>query len=181
MANRSERPFSRYLLEPPRNIDRKTLAEVKAAYDKLSVHFPDSLPSLIDGLSDNRYSYYQEVPSNGAFECHNVGYACYDIITAHIEVYRRYLWVLDRTQVPRTVHFLSAMGGVKKWYRARRDKSLFDLQLEAVDWALKQPPDERVERSDWDNAVAALRTFRDDFAKGKKPFDPENTLWFEGK
>jgi hypothetical protein len=169
------------VLTPPRNIDRKALADVKGAYDKLSLHFPDSLPSLIAGLSDSRYSYYQEVPSNGAFVCHDVGDACDDIITAHIEVYRRYLRVLDQTGVPRTVHFLSAMGGVKKWYDTRTEKSLFDLQLEAIEWALKQPPDERVEQADWDKSVAALQKFRDEFAKGKTQLDPKNRLWFEGK
>jgi len=169
------------VLEPPRNTDRTALADVKAAYDTLSLHFPDSLPSLIGGLSDRRYSYWQEVPSNGAFVCHDVGDACYEIIAAHIEVYRRYLRVLDRTGVPRTPHFLSAMGGVKKWYEARAEKSLFDLQLEALEWALQQPPDKRVEQADWNKSVSALQKFRDEFAKDRKPFDPKNRLWFEGK
>lgn len=181
LANRSKRPFEKYVHKPPKNIDRKALAEVKAAYDKLSIHFADSLPSLIGGLSDERYSYYQEVPSNGVFECHNVGGACGKIIHENIEVYRRHLYSLDRTQVPRTVHFLSEMGGIEKWYASRKDKSLFELQLEAVNWALSQPPDDRVERSEWDSAVVSLRKFRDELVQGKKPFDPKHRLWFEGK
>jgi hypothetical protein len=167
------------VLEPPRNIDRKALADVKVAYDSLSSHFPESLPSLIGGLADRRYSYYQEVPSNGAFVCHDVGHACYEIISAHIEVYD--LTLLDRTGVPRTVHFLSAMGGVKKWYDSRKGRDLFDLQLEAIDWALKQPRDERIARAEWQNAIAALQRFRDEFAKNRKSFDAKHTLWFEGK
>lgn len=181
LANRSNRPFDQYVFDPPRNIDRKALADVKAAYDQLSAHFSDALPALIGGLYDKRYSYYQEVPSNGVFECHNVGEACYDIIVTHIEVYRRHLYVLDGTGVPRTVYFLSEMGGVEKWHSSRKDKSLLQLQLEAVDWALKQPRDTRVERSEWDHAIAALRKFRHELAEGKKPFDPKHSLWFEGK
>lgn len=182
LANRSERPFTEdYVLKRPRNIDGRALADVKAAYDNLSLHFSDALPSLIGSLNDHRYAYYQEVPSNGAFVCADVAAACNNIVSAHIEIYRRELTLLDPTGVPRSVHFLSAMGGVKKWYAARKEKSLFELQLEAVDWALKQPRDERIEQADWAGAVAALRKFRDEFALGQKPFDPQHTLSFEGK
>ena len=179
LANRSERPFEGYVHRSPKNIDRKALGEVKVAYDNLSMHFVESLPSLIGGLSDKRYSYYQEVPSNGVFTCHNVGGACYDIITANIETRR--LSFLDKTGVLRSVHFITAMGGAEKWYETRKRKSLFELQLEAIDWALQQPRDERIEQTEWDRGVVSLRKFRDEFTIGQKAIDPKKRLWFEGK
>jgi hypothetical protein len=182
LANRDKRPFDeRYVLDPPRNIDSTALADVKTAYDKLSKHFPETLPALIGGLNDRRYAYYQEVPSNGAFVCRDVAHACDEIISAHIEIYHRELTLLDRSGVPRSVHFLSAMGGIKPWYEARKKKSVFELQLEAIDWALEQPRDQRVKQADWNEAGARLRKFRDEFAGSKQPFDPKHRLQFEGK
>jgi hypothetical protein len=182
LANRSPRPFEQsYVLRPPRNIDRQALNEVKAAYDALSMHFAIALPSLIPGLSDHRYSYYQEVPSNGSFMCHDVGHACRSIISANVEVYRPFLVMLDKTGVPRTVHFISEMGGAEKWFADRKGKSLLELQREAVDWALAQPAEPRMDAKKWEMNVAALRTFRDEMASRKTPFDPKHRLQFECK
>lgn len=182
LANREKRPFDEsYILRPPSNVDRDALKDVKVAYDNLALHFEQALPSLVAGIADKRYSYYQEVPSNGAFVCHSVGHACHSIIRAHIEVYHRYLESLDSTQVPRSVQFLAEKGGVEKWYESRKDKPLLELQLEAVDWALNAPREERIAHEVWDEHLAELRKFRDKLAKSKKPFQPKHRLWFEGK
>jgi len=183
LANRSPRPFADGSVEDePKNVDRKSLADVKVAYDQLSTHFPESLPSLIAGLPDKRYSYYYEVPSSGSFICDDVGRACEHIIRSHIEVFRGYLTVLDLTDVPRSVDFLAATGGAEKWYRARMNKPLFELQLEAIDWALKQDaPNPGIQQSDWAIAIERLKKFRVEFVNGKTAIDPKHRLLFRGK
>ena len=184
LANRDPQPFTEpYVLDPPKNIDRESLKIVKNAYDNLSAHAPDALPALIDSLEDEHYSYYQESPS-GAFICHTVGQACYSIIVANIELYRPHATVLDQTDRPRTVHFISAMGGPKRWISTRKTYSLFEMQREAIEWALKQPkpdPQELVADEDWKKCTENLKQFHDSFIKAAKPGTAENELWFEGK
>jgi hypothetical protein len=84
-------------------------------------------------------------------------------------------------QLANRADFLAKSGGIKKWYAERKGKSLFELQLEAVDFALAQPPQELVDRKQWENQLTALRKFREEFAKSEKPFDPKHRLQFEGK
>jgi hypothetical protein len=155
---------------------------VKLAYEKLAAHFEIALPSLIAGLRDRRYSYYQEVPTNGAFVCHDVGAACYDLISERIEVYRGSLEELDETGVPRSPDFIHTQGGVEKWYVSRKGRSLLDLQLEAIDWAMRQPKDKRISDDvDWAKNLTALRSFRERLVKSGRPHYPKITLQFEGK
>jgi hypothetical protein len=183
LANKSDRPFTDpYVLDPPRNVDRKALQVVKEAYENLALHFEIALPSLIKGLSDRRYSYYQEVPSNGSFICQEVGGACYEIISRRIEVYDGFLVQLDVTDVPRTPHFISSQGGVEKWFESRKTRSLLSLQLEAIDWALMQPKDKRIGADiDWTKKLATLRDFRTTLANSGKPYVRRIILQFEGK
>lgn len=184
LANRDPKPFTEpYVLDRPRKIDRESLKIVKHAYDKLSAHAPDTLPALIDSLEDDRYSYYQESPS-GAFVCHTVGQACYSIVVANIEIYRPHATVLDQTERPRTVHFITAMGGPKKWLLTRKNQSLFEMQREAIEWALKQPkpdPQKLVADDDWQKCTEKLKQFHDSFIRAAKPVTVKNELWFEGK
>jgi len=183
LANQSNRPFTEpYVLDPPRNVDRKALQEVKQAYEHLAEHFELALPSLIKGLSDRRYSYYQETPSNGAFVCYDVRHACHDIVRRRIQVYDGFLVELDITDVPRSPAFIESQGGVEKWFESRKTQSLLSLQLEAIDWALMQPIDKRIRDDiDWSKKLAKLRDFRSKLAKSGKPYLPKVTLQFEGK
>jgi hypothetical protein len=184
LANKDPKPFDEpYILKPPRNLNRASLIVVKNAYDNLAANVAKSLPALIESLEDKRYSYYQESPS-GAFLCHTVGEACYSIIVRNIEVYRPYATVLDKTERPRTVHFIDATGGPQKWLASRKDKSLFDMQLEAVEWALRQKkpdPQELVSDADWKKAIDDLRDFHAGFRTKGKPVVEMIELWFEGK
>ncbi|XZE44084.1 hypothetical protein SH467x_003672 [Pirellulaceae bacterium SH467] len=156
---------------------------VKRAYDKLFANAPEALPALIDSLKDERYSYYQESQS-GAIICHTVGDACLSIIVANVEIYRKHATVLDRTEKPRTVHFIAAMGGPEKWLAERKNRSLFEMQREAVEWALKQPkpePRELVADEDWNKCIKELKQFYEAFNKAAKPLTIRKELWFEGK
>ncbi len=184
LANRDRKPFDEpYLLKPPRQVDRASLAVVKSAYDNLAANVEIALPELIRSLDDRRYSYYQET-SSGAFVCHSVSDACYAIIIGNVEIYREYTTVLDATERPRTVHFIEAMGGPKHWLAHRKDRSLYDMQLESVEWALKQSkpnPQELVSDADWKECIERLRDFYARFKANGKPVLQKNELWFEGK
>lgn len=182
LANSEPQPSaSPYVLNRPRNIDRNALNVVKNAYDNLCLNVVDAIPQLIDGLNDKRYAFYQE-SSSGAFVFHDVGYACSHIITDNIEIYRPFLTVLDDFERPRTVHFVLEMGGIQKWYSTRGNKTLFEMQLEAVEWALKQSkPNSSISANDWRNAKKELEEFYDAFKAKKKPKISGDQLWFEGK
>ncbi len=182
LANTKPQPSeSPYVLSSPRNADRKALSVVKNAYDNLCINVVVAIPQLIDGLKDKRYAFYQE-SSSGAFVFHDVGYACYCIIVDNIEIYQPFITVVDEFERPRTVHFVSEMGGIEKWYSTRRNKTLFELQLEAVEWALKQSkPKDSISDNDWQKAKEKLAEFYDVFKAKKEPKINGDQLWFEGK
>ncbi len=182
LANTQPQPSAgSYVLNSPRNVDRKALSVVKNAYDNLCVNVLDAIPQLIDGLKDQRYAFYQE-SSSGAFVFHDVGYACSQIIKDNVEIYRPFLTVTDDFERPRTVHFVSEMGGIQEWYSTRRNKKLFEMQLEAVEWALKQSkPNSSISDNDWQNAKRKLEEFYDAFKAKMEPKINGDQLWFEGK
>lgn len=181
LVNRQAWPYKEpYVLNSPRNSGDAAYQDVKAAYDLLAKNVVLALPSLVEGVGDKRYSYWQESTS-GAYVPRSVGEACRELITFQVEVYRDDLYLLDDTGVPRTLHFIRNNGGHKKWYESRKDKPLYDLQLEALDWALLQPADERVDSRKWKQGLAKLRKFREEFVKAGKPHHRVQELWFEGK
>ncbi|WP_145088260.1 hypothetical protein [Anatilimnocola aggregata] len=169
------------MLDSPRNSGDVAYKDVKAAYDQLADNFEVSLPSIMQGVDDNRFSHWREVPSNGVFAAYSVGHACRSLIAAHIEVYQGQIAFLDDTGVPRSLYFIESTGGYKVWYQSRKDKPLFELQLEAIDWALRQPHDKRIEPKVWNDGRAELSKFRANFVKIGKPLNPNHELQFEGK
>lgn len=183
LANKSEWPVKEsFTLDEPR-MNRKHMEEVKQAYDKLAKNFEVALPALVAAAEDKRYSHYQEEPGNGAYTSRTVGYACRDLIRRHVEIYGDRLKFLDGTSVPRSIYFLEAQGGVKKWYADRKEDSLLEMQLEALAWAEEQPvPSQlRNQRAAWQKAQFALVEFRQKLKKTGEPHRPKVELQFVGK
>lgn len=172
-----------YVLEPPMNMDEKALAKIRAAYDTLSDRIEVSLPVLAKHVEDERFSYvYEDVGTSGAFVKSSVGGACEDIVQAHVEVYRRYLERLDESDIPRCTSFIAECGGVRKWWQGRKGKTLAELQLEAVEWALRQKkPRYFKSKADWTRALKDVEKMADDIRASGKSIPVEHHVKFFSK
>lgn len=158
---------------------RKQQEKIREAYDRLSDNFEVSLPILVKHVDDDRFSYvYEDVGTSGVVVKASVGKACNRIIKAHVEVYRREVTRPDFAFIPRCPNFIiDECGGVKKWWKSRKNKTLAELQLEGIEWArrLKKP---RLFESDkeWDKAKKALRKMTADIRTSNKPIKVEDHL-----
>jgi hypothetical protein len=141
--------------------EKGALKPVKEAYYKLTQHFLVALPYLVESIDDKRFSYPSEHPLSGVFENRNVGNACQSII-------ERKLMLGDvsvRDERDFSVRHSLPIG--KTWYARVKGMSLFEMQVDTLDWVLEQPPPNRVKQGTWNEALVSLRAFRKDFvAKG---------------
>jgi hypothetical protein len=188
LASPHKPPFAeRYVLDLPERVDldrlQKKQEKIKEAYDALSANVEVALPALIKGTSDDRFSYVYEVGWNGAFTKASVGHACYRILTQNVEAYHKHTYRTDGTHPPRSLHFIAdGCGGLDKWWEKRKGKSLASLQLEAIEWAMRQPqPKHFKSKKDWDKAVRAMEKMAKQVRESGKPIAVKHTVEFFGK
>jgi hypothetical protein len=137
--------------------ERENLRPVITAYANLSKHFVEALPYLVQSSNDKRFSYPQEHPSSGFFENQSVGDACRNIIQR--KVFLSYPVVIDSRDIAVSAHL--PIG--KEWYSRVKEMSLFEMQVDALDWILKQPPPDRVSREQWNESMMKVKAFREEF------------------
>lgn len=141
--------------------ERKSLEPVKKAFAHLSKHFVVSLPYLIESLGDKRFFYPSKHPSSGVFRNRNVGDACRSIIDQKL-LLQNPIVVDDRN-----IGVWDSLPIDKKWYSRVKGMTLFEMQVDSLDWLLKQPPGRGVSKEQWAEELEAVRSFRDEFvAKG---------------
>jgi hypothetical protein len=170
---------------PPREFDLpfemltkqelENLKPVRAAYENLSRHFVVALPYLMDSINDKRYSYPHEHPSSGVFENQSVGAACRNIIQNKVLLNNPAL--LDRREIA-VWHRLPID---KQWYARVKGMTLFEMQVDALDWLLKQPPPSSVSREAWAVELKGVQKFREEFVAKGKADDSVLSMPIEGK
>jgi len=143
------------------------LGLVKTAYKKLTNNFQAALPHLVEHIDDKRYSFPREHPSSGYYENQSVGDACRSIID------RKLLLRNPMVSDSRDIAVWLSLPIDMQWFQRVRGMSLFGMQLDSLDWLLKQPPPERVDASDWKSALADVRKFRNQFFSNGKAIDDE--------
>lgn len=143
------------------------LGLVKTAYRKLTTNFQAALPHLVEHIDDKRYSFPREHPSSGYYENQSVGDACRSIID------RKLLLRNPMVTDSRGIAVWHSLPIDKQWFQRIRGMSLFEMQLDSLDWLLKQPPPKRVDTSDWRSVLADVRKFRDKFSSDGKAIDDE--------
>ena len=114
----------------PANYDDAAEERVMAARDAILERGVAAFPDLIRHIDDERYSY----TTRGDPEHISVGKMCHFIMSAQVEVYHGFTSFgpgrVGPTFVPRSKR------EAEEWWKQRRDKTLRDLQLEAVSLAL---------------------------------------------
>jgi hypothetical protein len=171
----------------PEQIDERKIGarqrRIKEAYDTLSDNIAVSLPVLVRYCEDDRFSYvFESEGTSGVIAKADVGSACSQIIRAHVEVYRRVVTRHDFAGIPRCPSFLTASGGIKKWWRSRKGKSLAELQLEAIAWARHQKRPKLFESNrEWTAAKKSLEKMAATIRESRKPILVQHHVEFFGK
>jgi hypothetical protein len=118
----------------PADYDRMAQMTVLRAAQSLIEEGEDAIAGLIAHACDTKYSATLASPSTEFNE--TVGGMCYRIATAHINAYRSYLSKgLGRWQ-PR--HLMLSGKELQKWYSEQDNTQLWELQIDAIDDAIRQ-------------------------------------------
>jgi hypothetical protein len=158
---------------------QKQQEKICRAYDSLSDNFEISLPILVKHVDDDRFSYvYEDVGTSGVIVKASVGFACLQMIDVHVEVYRREVTKPDFAFIPRCPSFIfEECGGVKKWWQSRKKKTLAQLQLEGIEWALRLKKPRLFESDEeWNKAKKALGKMAAEIRASNKPIKVEHHL-----
>jgi hypothetical protein len=176
LANAGPKRKFRYPGDRLTKEEREALEPVKTAYANLTKHFLAALPYLMESIDDKRYSYPQEHPSSGVFAHQSVGQACRNIIQRKILL--RNPMVIDGRDIAVWHRFPIN----DDWYLRAKGMSLFEMQVDALDWILKQgPPSFGVSRAKWNEELIEVRKFREELIKNGKPVDETFYPPIEGK
>ncbi len=180
LVNPDKPPFEKaFVLRLPKGVNEQTLrkkqAKITAAYQTLSDNIEISLPLLVKNVDDRRFSFVY-TSTSGAITTTSVGGAVQDIIFAHVEVYRRHATLRGFGDVPRCPSFIRQCGGIEKWWKSRRSKPLAELQLEGIEWLLRQKKPEEIEDpdEDWAAAKRSVEKMAKDIRKSKRPIRIEH-------
>ena len=138
----------------PPNYDKEAQARIEKHQQILSDHCDVALPFLIEGCTDSRYSLTWQSDSYCGNAC--VGEVCLGIVTSYLEIYREYMPSLVEKIRCRAYNYVPRIHGaignevseekkkeIEEWWRARKGKTLLQLQLEAIDWAIEKRKEER--------------------------------------
>lgn len=183
-------PFEPQELTPPeidRYLDRQAIAAINAnqkktrsAYDMLSARIESSLPYLAKHAKDKQLSCILENQDNGTLEKMSVGRMCTTLIGEHVQVYRRYVTKYDEEGRERcSLWFISNQGGVEKWWIAREKKTLAQLQLEGIEWAIRQDKPKEFTEQDWAKAGQALEQMARKIRTSGRPIKVNHGVEFQ--
>lgn len=155
----------------PEGYDKKAQQRVAVARNTLHDNLEAALPALVEGLDDHRYSMTIDWADGDAYYNRSVGTICRSIIESNLEVYR------DKMSFTGPSHWNAYRYKVisEEWYRTRQGRTLAELQIEAIDWAIKKRMEESPEdiQDSRKNEVANLQKLRDEIAKTNKPAKPQ--------
>jgi hypothetical protein len=146
----------------PQDYDKEAQARVNEARKALSDNFDEALPFLVEALDDQRYC-MTIVVQEQFFQNYSVGQVCRNVIASHIEVYR------DQLEFWNARHWrLYDYPISKEWWRERQERTVADLQLEAIDWAIAKRQSDEIWTEKRESGIRALRKLREDLSETKK-------------
>lgn len=163
-----------YKVRFPADYDDKSQELVDEARRSLNRDIAKALPFLIDGLNDKRYSMTIRWGEGDAYYNKTVGEICSEIISANLEVYRKEITFLG----PQHWHQYTFPNVNKEWLAKNSSRTLIEMQLEAIDWAIEQRAKEngRIDREDRAQEPKKLQAMRDKLKESKEPLPGSGLL-----
>lgn len=157
----------------PEGYDVKAQLNIKAVRQTLCDNIPESLPCLVAALGDQRYCMTINWADGDGYYNYSVGQVCLDVIRSRLEVYR------DAIHFHGPGHWHHYDYPVsKEWWETRKGKSLAELQIEAIDWAIerRRAEDEEQIAERRKNEIVDLQKLREEIAKSRQPATPHRML-----
>jgi hypothetical protein len=156
----------------PTGFDKEKQKLVRKAVDDLTGLGIRAFPFLIDRWADGRYCLTISEGLNGYCRNQTVGKTCQMIIFGQIQPYGYWygidsvgLKLLWRPSYPN--HFLASKEDAKKWYEQHKSKTLFEIQLEALDWVIAEEAKDSKKYPEKEREF--LQKLRNDLVQNKKP------------
>lgn len=149
----------------PDGYDIEVQKRIKAARQELHDHFDEALPYLIEALDDKRYCMTIDWADGDAYYNKSVGFICRNVIESQLEVYRDKIGFSG----PRHWHQYDYKQISNEWWQMRKGRSLVELQIEAIDWAIERREKENVTSDRRKDELSDLHALRDEIAKSGKP------------
>jgi hypothetical protein len=130
---------------------RQHQEEMVKAWIKLRDLGPAAFTKLIEHLDDERLSFTRD--SGSTDETWTVGRACFCVLWCNLEPYNK--WMYTSSIPSREIwwrpdycrEFLDSPKKGSDWLAKHRDKSLVDLQIEALEWVTSNRSNRKVEIS----------------------------------
>jgi hypothetical protein len=169
----------------PEGYDEKGEEAVFDAAVPLLKKGPAAFPTLMKHSEDRRFSFCRESAGSGAMRAWHVGKACELIIESQLDVYDKVGF--DQQMFPN--YFDNVVKGKKfdAWWKAHREETLADLQIEAFEWAIQQ---ETNLLEEWNNKASGKRKVAGlkeiigknerrlkELKKSREPIDAKNPLF----
>lgn len=153
----------------PRGYDVNAQIHVDSARQKLHDDFEKALPFLVEALDDERYCMTLG-DGGGGYYNYPVGALCRRMIESHLEVYRRKIHFDGPTLWGKYTYTPIS----KEWFKTRKGRTLAELQIEAINWAIQRRRSESIEKNidRRMNEIPDMQKLRDEIAKSGKPVLP---------
>jgi hypothetical protein len=153
----------------PKEYDFKAQERIGRVRKLLQKECEAALPVLAESLADDRYCYTMDFHGDGYYNI-TVGGAVEEIIATHLEIYR------DQITFDGPAHWnrFRFPNITKEWLTTPKVRSLVEMQLEAIDWAIERCREEQKEglAENADKELAALEDLRKKITKTGKPVPP---------
>ena len=155
--------------------------KVLAARDQLAAKEAAAFPYLIERYDDRHYSMSICTSINEAWYNYSVGWVCSDIIRKHIEPLGPFTEGKEgnddpdpRFRPPRPFYFdkfLQAKVAARAWWKTHSDKSLREMQIEAIEWTIAEEKkrNEPKDAADLEYLPKVLKKLK----KSDKPLPPD--------
>lgn len=160
----------------PENYNWNEQGRVPKVIESLMEHAEEAWPELVNALNDKRYSVtfrIHDCPSNWS-----VGNVCAEIISDYLAQGYYFHDVHDAAEGRRWDIIMMnpvARKDLKMWCQERKDKKLYELQIETCEWAITKIPEffPRASDNSRQKATEAIRAVIKSLNATKKPLRPQ--------
>lgn len=157
-TNHAPRLFGQGFRRPffPKNFDWNEYARVRSAIKDLEANAEDVWPSIVEHITDSEYCFTVEVVDS-AYN-YTVGDVCYTLVKNWLRRGCPGTMAMDSDSYWFVAPGFMKPPELRDWCRARRDKKLYEMQIEVAEWAISIIPEKsKMPKVIQDEAITSIK------------------------